>query len=120
VISLSERHGFAYYGDWARVIFGWTLAHEGRAGEGVETIEAAIASLDRQHALARRPYYLSLLADACLRAGRPDRARTAIESGIEIARKNSDLWWLSVLLGQQHGEPIGRTLPRTLHERADL
>ncbi len=62
VVALCERYGFAYYGDWAHVLIGWARGLE-RPAEGVEMIESALDRLDANRAHARRPYYLSLLAD---------------------------------------------------------
>jgi hypothetical protein len=67
--ALCARYAFAYYGDWARVLLGWARGHE-RPAEGIASIEAALEQLDRHRAQARRPYYLSLLAEIQL-AGQP-------------------------------------------------
>src|SRR5439155_6284925 len=62
VVALCERYGFAYYGDWAQALIGWARGRE-RPVEGVEVIESALSRLDAKRAQARRPYYLSLLAE---------------------------------------------------------
>ena len=67
-VALCERYGFAYYGDWAQVLIGWARGQE-RPAEGVEIIESALERLDRNRAQARRPYYLSLLAETYRPAG---------------------------------------------------
>ena len=80
VVSLCDRYGFAYYGDWARALLGWALGQEQRA-EGAVMIESALERLDRQRAQARRPYYLSLLADTYNRLGNRARATSIRERG---------------------------------------
>ena len=100
VVALCERHGFAYYGDWARVLIGWAHAQGGRA-DAVETIESALARLDAKRAQARRPYYMSLLAEAHSLAGDPRRAVSTLDGAIALAIGRSDVWWLPALYLQK-------------------
>jgi hypothetical protein len=100
VADMCDRYGFAYYGDWARVLIGWARGHE-HPGEGVQAIESALERLDRVRAQARRPYYLSLLADTCGRAGDRDRAASILDSAIRMALDRGDLWWLPALYLQK-------------------
>ncbi len=109
VVALCEQYGFAYYGDWARVLIGWAEGFE-RPTEAIEQIEAALARLDAQRAQARRPYYLSLLAETYRRAGQIDRAVSIVTAGITMALNRSDLWWLPALylLKGEMGPPSER------------
>jgi DNA-binding SARP family transcriptional activator len=100
VVTLCDRYGFAYYGDWARILLGWELAQE-RPAEGVVMIESALERLDRQRAQARRPYYLSLLADAYGCLGDRARAASAANRAIDMALERGDTWWLPALYLQQ-------------------
>jgi DNA-binding SARP family transcriptional activator len=94
VIARCDRYGFAYYGDWARILTGWS---DESAAEGVIAIEAALGRLDAQRAQARRPYYLSLLADTHVRAGNANRAAEILDRAIVLARERVELWWLPAL-----------------------
>jgi predicted ATPase len=100
VIGLSDRYGFGYYGDWARLLTGWADGEQ-RPAEAVAAIEASLARLDQQRAQARRPYYLSLLAETLARAGDEVRARTVLDGAIALALERVDLWWLPALYLQQ-------------------
>jgi hypothetical protein len=100
VIERCDRYGFAYYGDWARVLIGWTRGNEHPA-EGVETIEAALARLDARRAQARRPYYMSLLADTYRRLGAAERAGAILDGAITISLERNDMWWLPALYLQK-------------------
>jgi DNA-binding SARP family transcriptional activator len=95
-VELCARHGFAYYGEWASVLIGWARGQE-RPEEGIPIIESALESLDRNRAQARRPYYLSLLADTYARLGKRDRATSIVESAIGMALDRGDVWWLPAL-----------------------
>jgi predicted ATPase/DNA-binding SARP family transcriptional activator len=111
VLALCGRYGFGYYDDCARVLIGWARGQE-RAAEGVVLIEAALARLDAARAQARRPYYLSLLAETCVLAGNQSRAEAILDDAIRMALERCDLWWLPALYLQR-----GRLQPQPLRDR---
>jgi tetratricopeptide (TPR) repeat protein len=117
VVSLCDRYGFAYYGDWARVLLGWALGQE-RPAEGVVMIESALERLDRQRAQARRPYYLSLLGETYSRLGDRARAASVVNAATAMALERGDTWWLPELYRQQsEHEPVAQaesTIQRAL------
>jgi hypothetical protein len=81
-------------------------------------IESALERLDRQRAQARRPYYLSLLADTYSLLGDRARATSIVNAATAMALDRGDTWWLPALYLQQ-GEleptPVGEaTLRRAL------
>jgi DNA-binding SARP family transcriptional activator len=98
VVALSERYGFAYYRDWADILLGWVSGQQGRPADGVVQIERALAHLDAQRARVRRPYYLSLLAETLVAAGRRDRAASVLDTATADAVNRRDVWWLPELL----------------------
>jgi hypothetical protein len=100
VVALCARYGFRYYDDWAQVLIGWARGLE-QPAESIGTIEAALGRLDAMRARARRPYYLSLLADTTRRAGRPDRSAELLATAIEMAVARVDAWWLPALYLQR-------------------
>jgi predicted ATPase/DNA-binding SARP family transcriptional activator len=100
VVGMCDRYGFAYYGDWARVIIGWARGHD-QPAEGVQAIEAALERLDRVRAQARRPYYLSLLAESYSRLGDRNRAAAVLDGAIRMALDREDLWWVPALYLQK-------------------
>ena len=100
VVALCERYGFAYYGDWAHVLIGWARGQE-RPAEGVEIIESALDRLDRNRAQARRPYYLSLLAETYGRLGNRARSASILDAAIAMAIERGDMWWLPALYLQK-------------------
>jgi tetratricopeptide (TPR) repeat protein len=99
-VQLCERYEFGYYGDWARVLTGWARGQE-RPAEGVAMIESALGHLDQNRAQARRPYYLSLLAETYGRLGARDRAASILDAAIAIAVERGDVWWLPALYLQR-------------------
>jgi tetratricopeptide (TPR) repeat protein len=116
VIALCERHGFAYYGDWAHALIGWAHGQD-RPEEGARRIEAALERLDAMRAQARRPYYLSLLAETWGLAGDRTRAASIVDRAIALANERSDLWWLPALYLQKSEAETGSARQAAL-ERA--
>jgi tetratricopeptide (TPR) repeat protein len=105
-VSLCNRYGFAYYGDWSSVLIGWARGQE-RPAEGIRIIETALDSLDRHRAFARRPYYLSLLAATYLRLGDRARAAAILDTAIAMSVERNDVWWLPALyLEKTHLAPL--------------
>jgi hypothetical protein len=100
VVTLCERHGFAYYGDWAHALIGWARGLD-QPPEGIAIIEAALARLDQQRAQARRPYYLSLLAETYGRLGNRERMASIVDEAIALALERGDVWWLPALYLQK-------------------
>ena len=64
-------------------------------------IEAALDRLDAKRAQARRPYYLSLLAETYSRSGNRHRAAATLDAALTMARERGDLWWLPALYLQK-------------------
>jgi tetratricopeptide (TPR) repeat protein len=100
VVALCEQHGFGYYGDWARVLIGWARG-QARPVEGIQAIEAGLQGLDAQRGYARRPYYLSLLAETHGLAGNRERAAAILDTAITMALERVELWWLPALYLQR-------------------
>jgi len=99
-VALCDRYGFAYYGDWAQALVGWARG-QNRPPEGAAIIESALQRLDGQRAHARRPYYLSLLAETYSLAGNRDRANAILDTAIGMNLQRGDLWWLPALYLQK-------------------
>jgi tetratricopeptide (TPR) repeat protein len=119
VVTLCERYGFAYYGDWAQVLLGWVHAHE-RPAQGVDIIESALERLDANRAQARRPYYMSLLAETCLFAGNRDRAASILDAAVAMALERSDVWWLPALYLQKSELEMPRVRESTRRRALEL
>ena len=87
---LCDRYDFAYYGEWALILDGWS--REGASG--ADLARRGIANLKSEGAFARMPYWLSLLADLSARSSRPGAARAALDAALAAGRARHDVWWL--------------------------
>ena len=112
--ELCERHGFAYYDDWARTLIGWARGQT-RPADGIDMMRSALGRLDARRAQGRRPYYLSLLAETLARAGNRNDAMTTLDTAIAMALDRGDVWWLPALYLQQSelSAPAAREAART-------
>jgi hypothetical protein len=119
VVALCDRYGFAYYVDWARALLGWAHGQTAPA-EGAAAIEAALDRLDAQRAQARRPYYLSLLAELQVAAGDRAKGAATLDAAIEMALRRQDMWWLPVLYLQQADLSAGSAHEAALARARDL
>ena len=88
--ELCDRHGFAYYREWALVLDGWSRG----GAPGLELIRRGVRNLQAEGSLARMPYWLSLLADAQERAGMPGAARSTLDAAVATAQARGEAWWL--------------------------
>lgn len=93
VRSLCDRYGFAYYGDWGRVLEGWVTG--GAGGEAL--VRHGMDSLRAQHAEARVPLYMGILADVLARSGRTGEASRVVGEARSLAEAHGDRWWLPEL-----------------------
>lgn len=90
--DLCQRHGFAYYVHWGRLLAAW--ADVARDPEDrVEPIREAIASLEGEGAATRKPFYLSVLAIALAEAGERPAARATLDEASVLAAASDEAWW---------------------------
>ena len=92
--ELCERYEFAYYRQWATVLTGWA---DGGA-TGLRHARSGIESLTREGALARMPYWLSLVADLHRRQGDTAAEKATLDAAAAIATEHDDRWWLPEVL----------------------
>ncbi len=92
--ELCDRCAFAYYGEWGRVLGGWSLG--GRAG--VDLARTGLENLRRQGAHARLPYWLGLLAET---VEDPAERCALLDDALAAAGRQEELWWVPELMRQR-------------------
>jgi DNA-binding SARP family transcriptional activator/predicted ATPase len=92
-LSVCETYGIAYYRAWAVILLGWTEVMGGEPARGTQRIQQGLEDMVATGAELRRPYYLSLLADAYARAGRVEESLATLSEALEIADRNQERWW---------------------------
>jgi tetratricopeptide (TPR) repeat protein len=94
LISLCERYSFSYYGQWGVVVDGWLRGGEAglvRIQQGIDKFRSA-----GQH--IRMPYWLYLLADVMVQAGRAAAARGILDAALAAAEQQDERWWMPEVL----------------------
>jgi class 3 adenylate cyclase/predicted ATPase len=88
VIALAEEYQFAYWRAWGIVLRGWALSRHHRIAEGIDEIKRGLAAYHETGAELMRPYFLTLFADALMRAGRRDEACRQLDEAMFEADRN--------------------------------
>src|ERR1700761_3595884 len=116
--DLCQRYGFAYYREWVLILDGWSS--DELDGGGTRLAELGIGNLKAQGAFARRPYWLSLLADLQAREGRPVAASATLDAALAAGHAHDDLWWLPEVMRMRASyDPPEQAVTR-LRAAADL
>ena len=111
--ELCDRYGFAYYREWHVILGAW--AERAADVDSPTRIERALEELRSIRGLARRPYYLSLLADAHQTAGHAREARAVLDAALADAATSGEQWWVPELhrrLGMLDDGPGGEVSVR--------
>jgi len=81
-IEAATEGGYIYRVAMATILNGWALAAEGSYEQGLTELERGFELSGQTGARMDDAYYLALLADGCLRAGRIDDGLAAVEAGL--------------------------------------
>jgi DNA-binding SARP family transcriptional activator/tetratricopeptide (TPR) repeat protein len=93
VRELSTRYEVAYYQHWGEVLEGWLCGGD----EGAALIDEGIRRLRERGVASRLPYYLALLAETLIDAGRARHAMAVLAEARQLAQHHADWWWLPEL-----------------------
>jgi DNA-binding winged helix-turn-helix (wHTH) protein len=89
-IAIAETHGFPMWLPSSRVVHGWAVTIGRRNPAAIDEIDAGIAGLDDVGFERDRTFHLWLLADALAVVGRPDDARTTVDTAIGLAERSGE------------------------------
>ena len=102
-LAFTQKYQVFYYLAWANILVQFAQTWQQPDGEGLSRLRDAIRGFTETGARIRLPYYLSLLARACQRAGRVDEGLTALDQAFAAARAYGEVWW-DAELHRLHGE----------------
>jgi len=92
-LALALEHGFAFWYGWCRVMRGWAMSQQGEHSSGITEIEEGLVSWRAQGSELGSHYYYSLLAEACLTAGRLDKAAASLDQAEQFAVNTGEGFW---------------------------
>jgi predicted ATPase/class 3 adenylate cyclase len=91
-ITISSEHGFAVWHASPTIFRGWARSRLGDALSGTEEMREGIASIRKAGMEMRRPFYLSLLAEGNVLAGRTTDASAVIGEALTVIEKTGERW----------------------------
>jgi tetratricopeptide (TPR) repeat protein len=92
-LALSSMFQAPYYRAWSAILVSYALALEQPDDEHIGRLRSSIADFKASSARLRLPYYLSLLAHVCEKAGRAEEGLAAIDEALAEARTHNERWW---------------------------
>ena len=95
MIAICREFGLAQEVEWGRSFQGLALADLGRPEEGVEQLRDSIEVQRRINAGLLRPTFLAHLAEALLKAGRPDEGLAALDEAEAWAERTLERYYLA-------------------------
>ena len=113
-IQTAAEQGFAMFHATGTLYKAAGVLLEGRPNEALPLLTRGLEAYRATGAGLALPYYLSILGDACIQAGRSDDARDALDEGLAIAERSDELCQkaelyrlkgeLAVRTGSQNGD----------------
>jgi len=92
-LALASKCQAPYYRAWAGIFVSYALALEQPDEERIEHLRESISEFKASGARLRLPYYLSLLAQVCGKAGRAEEGLASINEALSEAHPHNERWW---------------------------
>jgi predicted ATPase/DNA-binding SARP family transcriptional activator len=92
-LALTSKFQAPYYRAWADILVSYFLALAQPDEESIGRLRDSINEFYASSARLRLPYYLSLLAQVCLKAGRAEKGLAVIDEALTVARTHNERWW---------------------------
>lgn len=83
-IKLSTDHGFPDWLAQSNIVLGWALNADGESEQGYSLLKDGLQAYQANGAQAGRPYFLGLLAEACLNNGFIDEGLQVVAEALTI------------------------------------
>jgi predicted ATPase/class 3 adenylate cyclase len=92
-LALSEAQGLALIGAMASVLEGWVLTREGDLPEGIAQMRRGLSDQLATGAELVRPYWLSLIAEACHRTGAAREGLVLLDEAEAAIEQTRERYW---------------------------
>jgi predicted ATPase len=92
-LALTSKYQAPYYRAWAGILVSYALALEQPDEERIGHLRGSITAFKASGARLRLPYYLSLLAQVCGKAGWAEEGLACIDEALAEARTHNERWW---------------------------
>ncbi|GIK36226.1 MAG: SARP family transcriptional regulator [Chloroflexota bacterium] len=91
--TLTIEHKAPYYHAWANILLRFAQAEQQPDTDNLARLRNAIHGFTKTGARIRLPVYFSMLAQACLKAGRLEEGLDALEQALAESLQNNEHWW---------------------------
>ena len=114
-LALCSEHGFVQLRAVGSIVWGWALAEQGQAAEGIVQMRQGLAAHRATGAALGQPYLLALLAETYGKGGQAEEGLTVLAEALAIADKNGERFYEAelyrqrgelLLLGAEKSHPI--------------
>jgi class 3 adenylate cyclase/predicted ATPase len=92
-LELSSDQGFRYFMGLGAAAKGWAEIQQGNAIEGLARVQDGVAAWSATGALASFTYHHSLLADACLKAGKAQEGLDVVRGALNTVLQTGERCW---------------------------
>lgn len=92
-VELARFHGFGLVHAWATTLLGWAMSRGGHADDGIATIRRGMAATQETGSEQLRSYFLGLLADACVSAGRVAEGLAGVTEALAAAARTGERFY---------------------------
>jgi class 3 adenylate cyclase/predicted ATPase len=92
-LSLATDQGFPFWMAYNAMLYGWTLAHQGRAQEGIEQINQGLSAYRATGAELMRSYFLALLAEVHSVIGQPEAGLAVLAEALTHVNTTGERWY---------------------------
>jgi predicted ATPase/class 3 adenylate cyclase len=92
-LALSEAHGLVFIDAMASILKGWALAQEGDLAEGIAQMRRGLAAQLATGAELARPYWLCLIAEACLESGDALEGLALLDQAEAAVQQTNERYW---------------------------
>jgi predicted ATPase len=103
-IALSNEHGFPFWLAFGVMLRGWALAQLGKATDGVAELRRGLTTWRAMGTELARANLLSMLAEACARAGQAGEAMAAVDEAFTLLRASEEQSYDAATVYHVHGE----------------
>ena len=92
-LALSEAHGLVFIDAMASILKGWALAQDGDLAEGIAQMRRGLAAQLATGAELARPYWLCLIAEACLESGAALEGLALLDEAEAAVQQTNERYW---------------------------
>jgi predicted ATPase len=98
ITSLCTENAFLHWINFGRIFEGWAEISRGNVDHGIEVFRAAILGWQKGGARLWLPFFLTLEAETCVKAGHIDAALRVIEEALKISEDTGESWATAEIL----------------------